>query len=244
MGDVKLGCLDGPMLVIGRVARAAAVALCTAAVAAGCSSSDDAPEPPDGGTVTVTTMRGALLRAEEIGPTWKAPATAPDPARLVVFCGGQATAPPVPPGAEVVSVPLVDEGTDGAQTLTQTALVYPDATAAGAGLASLRALADGCPPSVSVPAVENAERAEPAYTETTRTVPLDEGGWSGFVVNRHKAYEPTHPGIADTAVAVVSRANVLLVDTYAVYRIGNASTGAQFETDWKKLVGTVLNRVG
>jgi hypothetical protein len=242
MGDVKGGCLDGPMLVIGRVARAAVAALCVAGAAAACSSSDDAP--PDGGTVTVTTMRGALLRAEEVGPTWKAPDTAPDPARLVVFCGGQATAPPVPPGAEVVSVPLVDEGNDGAQTLTQTALVYPDATAAEAGLASLQALADGCPATASVPAVENAERAEPAYTETTRTTALDEGGWSGFVVNRHKAYEPTHPGIADTAVAVVARGNVLLVDAYAVYRIGNASTGPQFETDWKKLVGTVLNRVG
>jgi hypothetical protein len=34
------------------------------------------------------------------------------------------------------------------------------------------------------------------------------------------------------------------VDAYAVYRIGNASTGPQFDSDWKKLVGTVLNRVG
>jgi hypothetical protein len=230
------------MPVIGRVGRAAVAAWCLAGLAAGCS--DDAPEPPDGGTVTVTTMRGALLRPEEVGPTWKIPATAPDPAKLVAFCGGTATAPPVPPGAEVVSSPLVDEGTEGAQTLTQTALVYPDATSAEAGLASLRALADGCPATVSVPAVETAERAEPAYTESTRTTELDEGGWTGFVVNRHKSYEAAHPGIADTAVAVVSRGNVLLVDAYAVYRIGNASTGPQFETDWKKLVGTVLNRVG
>jgi hypothetical protein len=150
----------------------------------------------------------------------------------------------VPPGAEVVSVPLVDEGNKGAQTLTQTALVYPDKTAAQAGLASLRALADGCPATVSVPAAVSDQRSEPAYTETARTTELSEGGWTGFVITRHKAYEPKHPGIADTAVAVLSRGNVVLVDAYAVYRIGNASTGPQFDTDWKKLVGTVLNRVG
>ena len=233
------------MLVIGRVTRTLAAALCAAGLAAGCGSSDDdAPDPPDGGTVTVTTMRGALLQAEDIGPTWKPPTQSADPSRLVAVCGGKATAPPVPPGAEVVSSPLVDEGNEGAQTLTQTALVYPDKTAAQAGLAALRAVADGCPPSVSVPAEVTDDRSEPAYTETARATELNEGGWAGFVVTRHKAYEPAHPGIADTAVAVLARGNVVFVDTYAVYRIGNASTSAQFETDWKKLVGTVLNRVG
>jgi len=68
--------------------------------------------------------------------------------------------------------------------------------------------------------------------------------WTGFVIVRHKAYEAKHPGTADTAVAVVSKQNVLVVDAYAVYRIGNASGGSQFDSDWKKLVGTVLNRVG
>ena len=232
------------MLVIGKVARTLAAALCAAGLAAGCSDSDDAPDPPDGGIVTITTMRGALLQAADIGPTWKPPTASADPERLVAFCGGAATAPPLPPGAEVVSTPLVDEGNEGAQTLTQTALVYPDETAAQAGLASLRAVADGCPATVSVPAAVSDERSEPAYTETARTTELNEGGWTGFVVTRHKAYEPKHPGIADTAVAVLSRGNVLFVDAYAVYRIGNASTGPQFETDWKKLVGTVLNRVG
>ena len=232
------------MLEIGRVARAAAVAVCAAALGAGCSGSDDAPEPPDGGTVTVTTMRGALLRAEEVGPTWKPPTASADPARLVAFCAGPAAAPPVPPGAEVVTQPLVDEGTEGAQTLHQTALVYPDASAAQAGLAALRAVADGCPASVSQPAAVTADRNEPAYTETARTTVLAEGGWTGFVITRHKAYEPRHPGTADTAVAVVSRGNVVLVDAYAVYRIGVASGSPQFDTDWKKLVGTVLNRVG
>ena len=232
------------MLVIGKVGRTLTAAVCAAALAAGCSDSDDTPDPPDGGVVTVTTMRGALLQAADIGPTWKPPAASADPQQLVPFCGGAATAPPVPPGAEVISVPLVDEGNEGAQTLTQTALVYPDRAAAQAGLASLRALADGCPATASVPAAVSDVRSEPAYTETARTTELSEGGWTGFVITRHKAYEPKHPGIADTAVAVLSRGNVVLVDAYAVYRIGNASTGPQFDTDWKKLVGTVLNRVG
>jgi hypothetical protein len=232
------------MLEIGKVARAAAVALCAAAVTAGCSGSDDAPDPPDGGAVTVTTMRGALLRAEEIGPTWKPPAASADPGRLVAFCGGTATAPPVPPGAEVVTQPLVDEGTKGAQTLHQTALVYPDETGAEAGLAALRAVADGCPATVSQPATVTAERNEPAYTESAQTTVLAEGGWTGFVITRHKVYEPKHPGTADTAVAVLSRQNVVLVDAYAIYRIGAASGGSQFDQDWKRLVGTVLKRVG
>jgi hypothetical protein len=232
------------MLVIGKVARTAAAALCAAAVAAGCSSSDDAPEPPDGGLIDATTMRGALLQAADIGPTWKPPAASADPQRLVPFCGGDATAPPVPPGADVLTVPLVDEGTKGAQTLHQAALIYPDPSAAQAGLAALRAVADGCPADVSQPAKQTADRNEPAYTEKTSTTDLTEGGWTGFVVERHKLYEPKHPGAADTAVAVLTRQNVVLVDAYAVYRIGAASASPQFASDWKKLVGTVLNRVG
>lgn len=231
------------MLEIGKLTRAA-VALCAAAVTVGCSGSGDAPDQPDGGVVSVTTMRGALLRAEEIGPTWKPPAAPADPGRLVALCGGPATAPPVPPGAEVVAQPLVDEGDKGAQTLTQTALVYPDEAGAQAGLAALQAVADGCPANVSQPATTTADRSEPAYTETATTTVLAEGGWTGFVVTRHKVYEPKHPGTADTAVAVLSRQNVVLVDAYAVYRIGNASAGSQFDQDWKKLVGTVLGRVG
>lgn len=232
------------MFLIGKVSRTVAAAVCAAALAAGCGSSDDAPDPPDGGVISVTTMRGALLQAGDIGPTWGKPSTPADPNLLVPFCAGAATAPPVPPGAEVIAVPLVDEGTTGAQSLHQIALVYPDHTAAQAGLAALRAVADGCPPTVSAPARTTAERNEPAYTETATTTDLAEGGWSGFVIVRHKQYEPKHPGTADTAIAVLAKQNVLLVDSYGVYRLGNSSTGPQFDTDWKKLVGTVLNRVG
>ena len=231
------------MLLIGKVLRVV-VAGCAIAAFAGCSG-DDSPDPaPDGGLVDVTTMRGALLQAADIGPTWAVPQDPADPNRLVSICGGTTTAPAVPPGGDVVASPLADEGSKGAQTLYQTALVYGDATQAQAGLAALRAVADGCPANVSVPQKITDDRSEPAYTETVAITPLSQGGWTGFVVTRHKAYEPKHPGIADTAVAVLALRNVLLVDGYAVYRLGNATTGPGFTTDWQKLVGTVISRVG
>ncbi|GGL07851.1 sensor domain-containing protein [Mangrovihabitans endophyticus] len=237
-------------VVAGRAVALRAVAACVLAVTiAGCGSSDDAPDPPDGGLITVTTMRGALLQGSDIGPTWQPPGETPDPQRLVRFCGGpsDATAVPVPPGADQVTQSLVDEGEEGAQTLHQSALVYPDEAGAQAGLAALRAVADGCRASVSVPARPTGDTSEPAFTETTKTTPLAEGQWTGFVLERHKTYEPEHPGLADTAVAVLASRNVLLVDQYAIYRLGvtrSASTGAQFDADWRKLVGTVVQRVG
>ncbi len=234
------------MLVIGKVGRAAAV-LCAVAGLAACSSSDDAPDPaPNGSLIDATTMRGALLQPADIGPTWKVPATAsPPPNPLVSVCGGEASPPPVPGSPTVLSAPLVDEGAQGAQTLHQTALVYGDPAAAATGLAALRAAADGCPPTVSVPENAGGARQEPAYTETVTTTALDEAGWTGFVVVRHKAYDPKHPATADTAVAVLAKRNVVLVDAYAIYRLGApASTGAQFTSDWQRLVGTVVSRIG
>lgn len=225
------------------LARVTATAVCALLVLTGCSS-DDEPAPEPTGLVAVTTMRGALLQAADIGPTWTAPQQSPDPGRLVSFCGGTSTAPSVPPGAEVVASSFVDEGEKGAQTLDQTALVYPDATAATAGQTALRAVAETCEPNVSVPATVNDERSEPAYTETVRVQPLDEAGWSGFAVIRHKVYEPKHPGTADTAVVVLRSRNVVLVETYAIYQLNNASTGAGFERDWKRLVASVVKRVG
>jgi PknH-like protein len=229
------------MLVTGRVVLAAA---CVAALAAGCSSSDDDPAPAPTATIDATTMRGALLQAAEIGPTWAAPADPTDPNQLVSICGGTTQAPTAPPGATVVAAPFADEGENGAQTLDQTALVYPDVTAAQAALTALRAVADGCPATVTVPAVVTNDRSEPAYAETVRIQPLTQDAWTGFAVIRHKKYEPKHPGTADTAVTVLSSRNVVLVDTYAIYRLNNASTAPGFDADWKKLVGSVLNRVG
>lgn len=230
------------MFSTARILRAAMGAACALVLAAGCGSSDDAE--PDGGLVTITTMRGAFLQPAEIGPAWAAPAESAAPTRLVSFCGGTTAAPEIPPGAEIVSSNAADEGEKGAQTLQQSALVYADAAGAEAGLALLRTVADQCPLSAEVPAAVTADRNEPAYNETVEVRDLNEGGWTGFVIVRHKLYESEHPGTADTAVAVLRTRNVVLVDSYAVYRLDNSSPSAGFEQDWKRLVGSVVQRVG
>ena len=145
-------------------ARTVVTAACALLLVTGCSSGDDpAPEPR---LIDVTTMRGALLQAAEIGPTWAAPQQSAAPDRLPAFCGGTSTAPSVPPGGEIVASSFVDEGKQGAQTLDQKALVYGDETLATAAQTALRAVADGCKATVSVPATVNDEKSEPAYTET------------------------------------------------------------------------------
>jgi hypothetical protein len=230
------------MLVIGRLARVAVAACVVGVVAGGCH---DEPAP-DNSLIDLNEMRGAMLQAQDVGPTWTTPDESADPNQMVSICGGAAKAPTVPPGAQVVSTPLVDEGETGAQTLTQTALVYDNVSQAQAGLAALTAVADGCPANVSVPQTVTADRSEPAYTESVGRRQLSQNGWAGLAVVRHKSYEPKHPGTADTAVAIVAKKNVVLVDAYAVYRLGatpNASNEAQFTGDWQKLVGTVVNRV-
>jgi hypothetical protein len=232
------------MLVIGKVGRVA-VALCALALFAACS--DDANPAPDKTLLDVNEMRGALLQANEVGPAWAPPDQPADPNQLVSICGGTSKAPTAPPGGQVVAAPLVDQGDTGAQTLDQTAVVYPDVSAAKAGLTALRAVADGCAASVTVPQTVNAEKSEPAYTEKVSNEPLAQGNWSGFAVIRHKEYEVAHPGTAYTSVAILADRNVVLIDSYAVYRLGavsTASAASQFSGDWARLVGTVVNRVG
>lgn len=227
------------MLVFGRVTRAV-VAACVIATFAGCSS-DDAP--PDGG-ITVEKVRDSLLKAADIGPTWKAPTESAAPGQLVSICGGDTAPAGIPGSPALVSVPLSDEGTKGVQSLTQHALVYEDDVSALTAVATLRTAADACPPSVAKPR-KDGERQEPAYTETATTSDFEEGDWVGFVTTRSKLYEKEHPATADVAVAVVAKSNVVLVDQYAIYRLGvsNASANPQFAADWKKLVGTTLNRI-
>ncbi len=232
---------DGRMFTTARTLRAAVGAACALVLAAGCSSDDGAE--PDAGLVTVTTMRGAFLQPAEIGPSWSAPQESAAPTRLVSFCGGTTAPPEIPPGAEVVSSNAADEGEKGAQTLQQSALVYADAASAEAGQSLLRAVADQCVAKVDVPATVTADRNEPAYTETVEIRELDEGGWSGFVIVRHKLYDAEHPGTADTAVAVLRTRNVVLVDSYAVYRLDNSSPSPSFDADWQRLIGSVVQRV-
>ena len=230
---------------VSRVVRAVVSAACVLAAGAGCDSPDESPAPePSAADIEATTMRGAFLQPAEIGPAWAPTEEAPDQVELVSFCGGTTKGPAVPPGATVVASAAIDQGQAGVQTLHQYALVYPDAAGATAGAALLRAVADGCRPDVSAPATVTDDRNEPAYTESARVQPLTEGRWSGFVVLRHKKYEPKHPGTADTAVAVLSNRNVVLVDTYAIYRLSATGPAPAFDADWKKLVGSVVQRVG
>ncbi|GAA4944658.1 hypothetical protein [Actinoplanes utahensis] len=230
------------MLATARPLRAAVGAACALVLAAGCTSADDGE--PDAGLITVTTMRGAFLQPAEIGPAWAAPRESADPQQMVSFCGGTSKPPQAPPGAEIVSAAAADEGEKGAQTLQQTALVYADEASATAGLSLLKTVAEQCPKTVRVPATVTADRNEPAYTETAEFRDLAEGAWSGFVIVRHKSYESQHPGTADTAVAVLRTRNVVLVDTYALYRLDNASPSPNFDADWQRLVGSVVQRVG
>jgi hypothetical protein len=227
-------------MVVTRVVRAA-LAVCAVAAFAGCSS-DDSPDPD--GTVTVDTVRNALLKPAEVGPTWKAPAESAAPNQLVSICGADTAPAGVPGKPQLVAAPLSDEGTEGVQSLTQVGLVYEDAVSAATALATLRTVADACPPSVSRPA-KSGDREEPAYTETATTAPLEEGGWIGFVTTRQKQYDKEHPATADVAVAALARGNVVLVDQYAIYRLGksDASANPQFSADWQKLVGTTVKRL-
>jgi hypothetical protein len=230
------------MLVIGRVVASAGVA---AVLLAGCSSGKDSSPAP--GSIDVAKMRSSLLQGKDIGPTWVAPDASSAPPQLVSICGATNPGPAIPGSPQVVTAPLVDEGTAGAQSLTQTALVYDDAIAAQAGQAALKVVADACPPSVDVDSQTTEDSQEPSYTETVTTAPLNQGQWSGFVVLRHKQYEPGHPSMADTAVVVLVKGNALLFDAYAVYRLGEKgkapSASPSFTGDWQKLVATVISRV-
>jgi hypothetical protein len=232
------------MLVIGRLAPVL-VAAAVIGLSAGCSGGHDDPAP-DSSAIDLNEMRGAMLQPQEVGPTWTTPDSSAAPDQMVSICGGTSKTPTAPPGAQIVSAPIEDAGDTGAQTLTQIALVYGNDSQAQAALTALKAVAQGCPASVSVPQTVTADKSEPAYTETVGTQPVIQNSWSGLAVVRHKSYEAKHPGTADTAVAILAKRNVVLVDAYAVYRLGaapNASNDAQFTGDWQKLVGTVVNRV-
>lgn len=229
------------MLVTGRVARAV-VAACAVAAFGGCSATDSTPDPTPTRAVDADVLTAALLKPTDIGSTWKE-VQPPRPTPLVALCGGGEEPPAVPGAPTVVSRGLVDSGSKGAQALDQAGLLYPDAAAAAAGLAALRVSAEACAASIKVPAQVNDQRREPAYTETLAVKPLSEGEWSGFVVERHKLYDPAHPAAADTAVAVLTMRNVLLVDAYAVYVLGAKAPAPQFDSDWRKLLATTLARV-
>lgn len=230
----------------GKVSRAV-VAACVVAVLAGCTSgSSPGPTPQSSGTtVDASVLQAALLQPQDVGETWKSPDRSGAPVTLVSLCGGDPAIPPVPGSPAITGATLVDEGQDGAQRLDQIGLAYDGPATATAALDTLRAVAQACPATVTKPSETRENKRLPGYTETVTTTALNPRGWSGFVVVRHRVYaETTRPAIGDTAVAVLSSRNVVVVVSYGIYRLGAQSTGPQFTTDWQRLVGSVLRRVG
>ncbi|WP_432832380.1 hypothetical protein [Dactylosporangium sp. CA-092794] len=210
---------------------------------AGCSGGGEGPAP-DGGPYTVAKLQAGVLQPADVGPTWKRPEqSSPPVTSLIPLCPGLATRPPVPGSPTVIAASMADEGDRGAQAFDQMGLVYKDAAAMEAAFASLQDTMDACPPKASRTAGPRDDTAEAGYTETSTIEPLVSGGWKGFVTLRHKVYEAASPGTADVAVAVVGQGNAIIVASYAVYWVGQHSTGPEFTADWRRLVGTVLSRV-
>jgi hypothetical protein len=221
-------------------ARRALLAGCAVALLAGCTGGGD---KSDVGPITVNVMQNALLQPKDVGQTWATPSAPPPTSTLMSFCGSGASSPPIPGGPKVLTAALTDEGDKGAQSLYQIALVYDAAKDAGASLSTLNDAATACPPSVSKPQQQHADGNEAPYTETTTAEPLTSGDWTGFVLVRHKEYDKTYPGTADTAIAVLAKDNALLISDYAIYYVGEHTTGPEFTTDWQRLVKTALDRV-
>lgn len=231
------------MLVIVKVLRAVAAG-CAVAILAGCTSAEDPDPAPDTTVIDANAVTAALLAPADIGPTWKVSKEALHPTPLMAMCGGGEEAPPVPGGPAVAASPLVDEGNTGLQTFDQVALVYAEPADATGAVSALKVDADACARSISVPADFSESHKEAAYTETLDVSQYSQGEWSGFVVERHKLYELAHPGAIDTAVAVLTLHNVVLVDSYAIYVLGSKAAAPQFSTDWRKLVGSTVTRIG
>ncbi|WP_426505008.1 hypothetical protein ACPPVO_45900 [Dactylosporangium sp. McL0621] len=209
---------------------------------AGCSG-DDAPDPR-GATYTTAMMQAGVLEPADIGTAWKRPAQTPPTTSVTPLCPGVAKRPPVPGSPTgAVAASMADEGEKGAQAFDQLGLVYKDAAAMEAAFTSLQDAMEACPPSASRSAAPRDDTSEAGYTETATVDPLESGGWKGFVTVRHKVYEPTYPGSADVAVAVVGQGNAIVVASYAVYWVGSHSAGPEFDADWRRVVGTVLSRV-
>ena len=229
------------MLTGGRLAQAV-VAVCLTVVAL--AACDGGAKPaPQGPAITTAAVQAALLQAKDVGQTWTTPEATPPPATLPSLCGGDAQRPAVPGSPTATTSSLVDEGDAGAQTLDQIGLVYADAKAASAARDSLQATARACAPTASHSPQATAANPEAGYSETFTTRPLTSGAWSGFAVIRHKVYEKSNPGTADTAVAVLASRNAVLVTSYAVYRVERPSTAPDFSGDWQRLVGAVVSRV-
>ena len=231
------------MFLVSRAVRLV-IAGCLVVALGACTSDDADPQPDETGPpISVDKMRAALLPPEIVGRTWSASDDPPSVTAVAALCAGGVARVPAPGSPTMAVAAAVDEGDKGAQTFDQAALVYSDAASAKSAVAALRSAAGACPTTVNKPAATGADNAEAAYTETVTVSPLATEAWSGFSAIRHKQYEPKTPGSADAAVLVLRRRNVVLVAGYAIYWVGVHTTGPEFTADWRRLVGTVLDRV-
>ncbi|WP_433047079.1 hypothetical protein [Dactylosporangium sp. CS-033363] len=224
-----------------RMVTAGCAAVTLALGLAGCSGDDGATADRDA-TYTTAALKAGVLEPADVGTSWKRPEQQPPTTTLTPLCPGVPTRPPIPGTPGVIAAALADEGDKGAQAFDQMGLAYADAPAMEAAFTKLQDAMEACPPSATRSAGPREESSEAGYTETSTIEPLESGGWKGFVTLRHKVYEPTYPGSADIAVAVVGRGNAVVVASYAVYWVGEHSTGPEFDTDWRRMVGTVLSR--
>jgi hypothetical protein len=230
------------------VLRARSFAVCLAVMAltgctVGCTAGCTADKTDKGPEITVNAVQSGLLRAGDLGPTWTPPDSSPPPSTLPALCGGGVTRPAIPGKPAVVTASAVDSGEAGAQSFDQVGLVYPDSKSATAARDTLQAAAKACAATASHSPQATAESPEAGYTETFSTRPLTSGAWAGFAVVRHKVYEKGSAATGDTAVAVLASRNAVLVASYAVYRIQQASQPADFSGDWQRLVGAFVSRV-
>jgi len=228
----------------GRVTQVVVATCLTVVALAGCT--DDKKD--EGPAITISAVQSALLQAADLGSTWSPPDSSPPPATLPVLCAGDAKRPAIPGKPTTVNASAVDSGEAGAQSFDQVGLVYPDAKAAASARDTLQAAAKACAATASHSAQATSQSPEAGYTETFSTRPLSSGPWTGFAVVRHKVYEKAATGdtkaaTGDTAVAVLASRNAILVASYAVYRVTQASQPADFSGDWQRLVGAFVSRV-
>jgi hypothetical protein len=210
---------------------------------AGCSDDGDPAPTPSGPVVTADAVTGAFLKPSDLGQTWTVSDQSPPPDTIPPLCAGNGARPAVPGKPAKTSVSAADEGEKGAQTFDQVGLLYPDAGAAASARDALQKVVESCPPSVKVTPQGTSANPEAGYVETVQTTPAASGAWSGFAVLRHKQYEASSPGTADTAVVVLASRNVVLVVSYAVYRLDAPSVAPNFSADWQRLVGALVTRV-
>jgi hypothetical protein len=218
------------------------------AVLAGCltvtvvtACTDDKKD--EGPAITIGAVQSALLQATDLGSTWSPPESSQPPASLPVLCAGDAKRPAIPGKPTTVTAAAVDSGEAGAQSFDQFGLVYADAKAAASARDTLQAAAKACAATASHSPRATSESPEAGYTETLAIRPLSSGPWAGFAAVRHKVYEKGSTATGDTAVAVLASRNAVLVASYAVYRIGQASQPPDFSGDWQRLVGALISRV-